>query len=227
MLKLPAIFLALCIPLTAFTQDSQPQVRVNYLNVCSPSETEQREIAAALSAATLKPVFDVEFEVARGRSVMSDATALTRQGAVPVSNWVRVRRELTPNSAIQNAQYSFSVDEKGMTETLALRARDAAKSGFLQISIQDSVTSGTPEQVLSANTPADRIRIERSGKSSLVLARCPGALQADYEPLFSKGSEIMRTYRSSLDVRRTVEADLARLRTKANARARSTSIKKK
>lgn len=134
--------------------------------------------------------------------------------AAPVSSWVRVRHEFPSKSAFSNAQYSFSVDEKGMTETLALRVRDAAKANdVLQISLQDSVTAGTPDAVLSSDTPVGRVRVERSGKSSLVLARCEGADQARYQPIFKTASELMAAYRKAMAVRSTVTGDLARLRT--------------
>jgi hypothetical protein len=194
----------------------QPNVHVNYLNVCSPSEAEQKEIAGALRSIPPQPSFATDFEVARGRSTMaeqpSDPDARTLVTQAPVSDWVRIRHEFAPTAVFSNAQYSFSLDEKGMAETLVLRSRDAGKSGVLQISIQDSVSSGTPEALLASDTPADRIRVERSGKASLVLARCPGADQAQFQPLFRTASEILMKYRAALNVRQTVPGDLARLR---------------
>ncbi|HYH00398.1 MAG TPA: hypothetical protein VD837_14795 [Terriglobales bacterium] len=209
-------------------QAQQPGVRVNYLNVCSPTEAEQREIAAALALVPLKPAFALDFEVARGRSTMPEQSAESPNTVItsaPVSSWVRIRHEFSPRSALSNAQYSFSFDEKGITETLALRVRDAAKNNnVLQISVQDSVRAGTPESVLASDTPVGRVRIERSGTASLVLARCSGTDQSAYEPIFRTASEIMAKYRRALRVRGTVQGDLARLRTattQPNGRSRS------
>lgn len=230
MLKSTAtILIILCIGVSVRAQNTpaaqQPNVRVNYLNVCSPSETEQKEIAAALSLASAKPSFAADFEVARGRSVISEQPsalgASTLMQAAPVSSWVRIRHDFVPSATLSNAQYSFSMDEQGMTETLVLRTRDASKSGVLQLSIQDSVTSGSAAAVLATNTPADRIRVERSGKGSLVLARCAGADQARYEPLFRTASQVMMRYREALDVAGTVPSDLARLNSSATAKKKS------
>lgn len=205
-------------------QSRQPEVRVNYLNVCTPSEAEQKEIAAALALVPMRPSFAIDFEISRGRSTMPEQNSDNANmvvNAAPVSSWVRVRHEFPANSAFSNAQYSFSLDEKGMTETLALRVRDAAKSNdVLQISFQDGVTAGTPEAVLSSDTPVARVRVERNGKSSLVLARCEGADQARYEPIFRRASEAMAAYRKAMAVRSTVGGDLARLRT-GNAQQRN------
>jgi hypothetical protein len=209
----------------------QPEVRVNYLNVCTPGEAEQKEIAAALALVPMRPSFDIDFEVSRGRSTMPDQSSDNPNmvvKAAPVSNWVRVRHEFPSKSAFLNAQYSFSVDEKGMTETLALRLRDAAKSNsVLQISFQDSVTTGTPDAVLSSDTPVGRVRVERSGKSSLVLARCEGTDQARYEPIFRTASEAMAAYRKAMAVRSTVSGDLARLQTGARGGARKSRAETK
>ncbi len=219
-----------CLALAAFAQEqpaaNQPQVRVNYLNVCTPSDTDQKEMAAALGTVPAKAVFATDFEVSRGRSTVTQAADETNPGGPEkptVSNWVRIRREIT-NGNFNNAQYSFSVDEKGMTETLVFRARDLSHS-VLQVSLQDSLTTGTPAQVLAANTPVDRIRIERNGKSSLVLARCPAADQSKYEPLFRAGSDVLARYRALLRVQQTVPADLARVAATSGTKKQSAGPK--
>ena len=61
----------------------QPQVRVNYLNVCSPSAEEQRQIAGALERISAHPKFAVDFEVARGRSTLSGSDLLVQNAAPP------------------------------------------------------------------------------------------------------------------------------------------------
>ena len=201
---------------------------MNYLNVCSPSEAEQGEIASALRDIPLRPSFAEDFEVARGRSTMEEQQSPNRNTVVekaPVSDWVRIRREFPASSAFSNAQYSFSTDKEGMTETLALRRRDVANGGVLQISFQDSVTAGTPEAVLSSETPSDRIRIERSGKSSLVLARCAEIDQSKMQPLFQQATNIMAHYRSLLFVRSIVPGELNRTRGEFAARKQSKHVR--
>ena len=191
-----------------------PEVHVNYLNVCTPSDADQKEIGAGLESVPAKPAFAADFEISRGRTSLTQSSPLEKNDganegvAAPekpsAARWVRIRRELQ-TGPFSNAQYSFSMEEKEMMETLVFRARDLSK-GVLEVSLQDTVTAGTPEAVLSANTPVDRIRIERNGKSSLVLARCPGANQGKYEALFRAGSDALAKYRAAL----ASEADRAR-----------------
>jgi hypothetical protein len=69
--------------------------------------------------------------------------------------------------------------------------------------------------MLSSNTPVSRIKLERFGKSSVVLARCSGAEgpppdQTAYEPIFQAATAIMSRYRDGLGVRRMVPQELAR-----------------
>jgi hypothetical protein len=175
-------------------------VRVNILNVCNPLADEQKEMAAGLVRVPRKPVFAADFEVARGRS-SAPGSAL--------SSWVRVRREFPAESPFSSVQYAFSVDEKGMVETLVFRLRDAAD--LVQIALEDKVSSGEPAAVLAADTPASRIRVERLGKTPRGLARCADTDQTAYEPLFATASDLLARYRKALDVRHTVGADLARL----------------
>lgn len=197
--------MALCIG-SAFAaaqqNPDQPQVRVNYLNVCTPAEPDQKELADALARIPLSPHFATDFEIARGRSSMENA---------PISDWVRVRREFPRTTPLIAAQYSFSVDEKSAVEALVFRTRD--QKDLLQVLIEDTVTgAASPAAVVTMNTPAERIRIERFGKSSLVLARCSEADQRAYEPLFRKASDILRDYRASLGVSRIVPHELAELK---------------
>ena len=199
------IVLALAAPLASAQQAppaGQPQVRINYLNVCTPSADEQKEIAAALARIPQKPGFGPDFEIARGRTTMPDA---------PVSTWVRVRHDFPDSALFSNAQYSMSVDEQRVVETLVLRFHEP--KDLLTISIEDGVSAATPAQVLATDTPATRLRIERVGKGSIGLARCQGADQSAYEPLFQSASQVLARYREALGVRRTVLSDLQRLGT--------------
>src|SRR2546425_4889486 len=87
------------------------------------------------------------------------------------ANYVRIRREFSVQALFSSVQYSFSVDPKNMVETMVFRVRDP--KDLMQFSVEDSASSVTsPAAMLNANTPASRIKLERFGKASVVLARC-------------------------------------------------------
>jgi hypothetical protein len=198
-----SIFGLLVVTLAAAAQNpppAQPPVKVNVVNVCAPSPEEQKDIAAVLGRLPMQPRFAIDFAVTRGRTTAPDA---------PISNWVRLRREFAADAPFTAAQYSFSVDEKGMIEALMFRAREG--SDLVQVVLEDKVTSGTPAALLSADTPATRIRVERLGKPNRGLARCPDSDQSTYQPLFDRASQVLRGYRKLLNVRSTVGAELAKL----------------
>jgi hypothetical protein len=187
-----------------------PPVRVNILNVCAPSEAEQKEIAGALARLPRHPSFGRDYEVARGRTTADDGRA---------ADWVRIRREYLSQSPLRAVQFSFSVDAKDNRETLVFYSRET--KGVIQVALEDQVAAGTaPAVVLAADTPVNHIRIERFGKPSLVLARCPQADQTAYEPLFRSASQIMAAYRTHLQARRMVPAELGRLIAPAKSKAR-------
>ena len=199
----------------AVAQEAQPktQVRVNYLNVCSPSDTDKTEIQAAIERLPAKPAFAVDYEIAHGKSTVTDDAVMAgprtkvSEGPMPVSNWVRIRKEFPEKSAFSNVQYSFSVADNRAVETLIFRLRDPKE--LLQVSISNSVTAvKNPAQIVATKTPADRIRIERFGKSSAVLARCQDSNQAAFEPLFQKATSILNLYREILNARHIVPMDL-------------------
>jgi len=176
-------------------------VHINYLNVCTPSEADRQEIVSALERIPTAPRFGPEFEIARGRSTAPDA---------PIASWVRVRREFPPDALLTNAQYSVSLDAKDIIETMVFRWREPKE--VMQVSIEDSVSSvAAPATVVSTDTPASRIRVERFGKASLGLSRCTQADQTAYESLFAVASHVMSRYRTALGVRDTVPPELARL----------------
>lgn len=216
MLKSALALLLLSTFAVAQTAPTKPQVRVNYLNVCNPSDAETREIASALARIVRKPAFTSDFEISRGKSSMTEAD-LQLQGMQPdpsqppsISRWVRIRREFPEASAFQNVQYSFSTSEGRVSETLVFRLRDP--KDVMQISLSDTISARSdPASVLSVDTPPSRIRLERFGKSSVVLARCPAVDQTAYQSYFGTASEIMAAYRASLAVRKTVLDDLARI----------------
>ena len=177
------------------------KVRVNYMNVCSPGVADKQEIVSALERIPTAPRFGPEFEIARGRSTVPDA---------PIASWVRVRREFPPDVPLINAQYSVSLDARDIIETIVFRWREP--KDVMQVSIEDSISNvASPATVVSTDTPASRIRIERFGKASLGLSRCPGADQSAYESVFSAASRVMSRYRAALGVRESVPSELARL----------------
>ncbi len=158
---------------------TQPQVKVNLLNVCTPSAEEQKEIAAALARIPKQPLFGNDFEVSRGRSTLSDMPNFLQpgqsaqvSGEPSVASYVRIRREFSVQALFSSVQYSFSDDGQNMVETLVLHVRDP--KDLIQVSLEDSASAVTsPAAMLAANSPASRIRLERFGKSSVALARCP------------------------------------------------------
>jgi hypothetical protein len=205
-------------------QQKGPPVRVNVLNVCTPGAAEQKEIGEALARIPAQPRWGTDFEVARGRTTLSQDAAAALTGkrsasstAGPISDWVRIRREFSAASPFLNALYSFSVDKEHMVETLVFAIRDP--KDLLQVSLSETVAAVTsPAAALAAGTPPDHIRLERFGKPSVVLARCaggPDAPQVDqsaYEPLFRQAATILATYRAALGARRTVPEELKRVR---------------
>ena len=229
-----ATALALIVPAFA-QQPSQPQVKVNVLNVCSPSADEQREISAALAKIPRQPLFSPDFEVARGRSSLDQDAAVMKAikgaqvGEAGIADWVRIRREFSVQATFSTVQYSFSTDPKNMVETVVFRVRDP--KDLMQLSIEDSASAVTnPATMLGASTPASRIKLERFGKSSVVLARCtasegggPAPDQSAFESLFRSASEVIANYRTLLGARRTVPDELARL---SNPRADKPTARK-
>jgi hypothetical protein len=222
-------FLILAFPLVAgiaFAQQSgQPEVKLNVLNVCSPSADEQQQLSSALAKIPKQPAFATDFEVDRGRSTLDASTDLLPAGSNntvvtggETASWVRIRHEFPASNAFSSVQYSFSVDPGNMVETLVFRLRDP--KDLISIAIEDSASSiTTSAAMLAANTPASRIKLERMGKSSVVLARCGAAEgsaapdQSKYEPLFQAASKALDNYRSLLGVRNLVPSELARMGT--------------
>jgi hypothetical protein len=178
----------------------QLKVQVHMMNVCAPSDEDKQVIVAALAQVPAKPKFSPDFEISRGRTTFPDA---------PVSTWARIRREFPSASVLTSVQYSMSVDEKALIETLVWRARDP--KDFLTITLEDRMSAvTTPAAALANDTPVSRIKIERFGKSSAGLARCETGNQSAFEPLFQSASRLMAGYRAALAVRSTVPAELSR-----------------
>ncbi len=180
--------------------ETKPQVKVNYLNVCTPGKEEQEIINAGLAAIQSKPVFSSDFEISRGRTTLKDA---------PDAKFVRLRRDFTADSPLMTAQYSMSTDSTNTIEILVLRPRDP--KDFLEIVMEARVSAGSasPAAVLATDTPAMRVRIERLNKSSAVLTRCQEADQSAYDPVFREASVIMARYRAALGLRTEFRSDIA------------------
>jgi hypothetical protein len=218
-------------------QPSQPQVKVNVLNVCTPSPDEQQEIASALARVPRQPLFGPDFEVDRGRSSLEERPGFLQAGEsarvssdATIANWVRVRREFSVQALFSTVQYSFSTDPKTMVETLVFRVRDP--KDLMQVAIEDSASAvTTPASMLGTSTPASRIKLERFGKSSVVLARCSASEngvqpdQSAYEPLFQSASTIVSKYRTLLGVRLTVPDELGRIDAEATTHTKPTAKK--
>ncbi len=204
-------------------QESKPQVKVNVLNVCTPSPEDKQEIAAALAKIPKNPAFGPDFEVARGRTTLEQSPDFLQAapGAQMTSSgesakWVRVRREFTAQNMFSTVQYSFSTDPKTMIETLVFHVRDP--KDVLQVSLEDSASAVTSAaSMLATNTPASRIKLERLGKSSVVLARCsaseagPAPDQSAYESLFQSASAIVSDYRKLLRAQQVIPDELSRV----------------
>jgi hypothetical protein len=206
--------------MSVLTFAQEPPVKVNVINVCTPSADAQKELSAALAKVPAKLTFASDYEVSRGHSTLDQSAAIPGMQPLPAgttssADWVRVRREFPASAPFTNAQYSFSVDAQNMVETLVLRVREP--KDLMQISIEDSASAvASPTAMLTSNTPVSRIKLERFGKPSVVLARCSGADgpatdQSAYVPIFQAASSIMNRYRDGLGVRRMVPQELARL----------------
>ena len=180
--------------------DPQTGVRVNYLNVCTPNEDEQKEIREALAKIPKKPQFGPDFEISRGLTTMENADT---------ARYVRLRRDMPEKSGFSTAQYSLSTDAKQTTETLVLKL--SAPKDLLMISFEDQVSAGAtqPSAMLDTDTPISRVKLERFGKSSLVLARCEGADQSVYEAIFREASQQMATFRKGLGLRTAFRREMA------------------
>ena len=214
----------------------QPKVKVNMLNVCTPSAEEQQEIAGALAKIPKQPLFSSDFEVSRGRSTLTDMPAMLEAGQAghvagepSVASYVRIRREFSVQAMFSSVQYSFSNDGVNMIETLVLHVRDP--KDLIQVSLEDSASSVTSAQsMLSTNTPVMRMRLERFGKASVALVRCegvaggPGPDQTKYEPLFHNATGVMGDYRGLLGVKATVPEELAKI--KADGTAPTSKMRK-
>jgi hypothetical protein len=177
-----------------------PPMRVNILNVCAPAEAERKEMEAALARIPQRPNFGRDYEITRGYTTAEEGSG---------SNWVRIRREFPNAMPLQAVQFSYIDDPKSARETTVFYAREA--KDVMQVALEAQAPGGSSAaSVLAADSPSNHIRIERFGKQSLVLARCPSADQSAYEPLFRTASQIMSAYRQGLGAKQIVPTELGR-----------------
>jgi hypothetical protein len=199
-------------PSAPSSSDQGPPVKFNILNVCTPDADSQKELASALSRLPKSPEFAADYEVSRGVATLDDGK---------ISKYLRLRRDLKPDSPLVTIQYSLSVDPTNTVETLVFRGRDVKE--LLALSIEDklSTSASKPSSVVAAETPASRVRVERAGKTTLGLARCEDVDQSKYEPIFSQASSVLAEYRRILRLRTMLAADLVWLNPKTGNQNRS------
>lgn len=194
----------------AATAPGSPKLRLNMVQVCTPSDVEKSELSAAMARVPEKPLLAPDFEVARGRT--------TERGEA--SDWVRMRRDFASDSPFTSVQFLLSVSATGMDETLVFHFKANKAGEPLQLSFSNQISAGTPAAVLNSDTPPDHIRLERFGKSSLILARCPNVDQGAYAPLFQMAEDRFARFRTVLQIRTTVPAELAQLKASRTAPSR-------
>ena len=178
----------------------------------------------ALARLKERPRFSADFEISRGVTTLTEAEARAAgvsSGSGP-SSWVRIRHEFPEKAALSHAQYTLSIEGGAAGESLALHLRDSRE--VLQVLISDAVT-GSASQAVQVNTPPERIRVERFGKSSIVLARCAGIDQAAYEPIFQAAGDILEKYRLAMGVKSIVPAELARLPAAKESEGKGSGVK--
>ena len=187
-------------------QEQNPAVKVNILNVCTPDAEAQRELKTALSRLPKAPSFSTDYEISRGVSTIEEGKS---------SKYVRLRRDVKGDSPLATIQYSLSADPANTVETLVFRGRDVKE--LLALSIEDKLSTDVskPAAVIQSDTPASRVRVERSGKTTVGLARCQEVDQAPYEPIFAQASAVLADYRRVLRLRSMLAGDVAWLNPKS------------
>ena len=185
---------------------NQPQIRLNYMNVCVPNAKDQEVLVSALNSMlpAASPIAD--YEQTRGRATTENEVVW----------YIRLRREFPAKSAFTTAQYTIQEDGEKMSEVLVLHPRDSKTT--LQILLEDSapLQSGPLASFLSVNSPVTRIKIERFGSSSVGLSRCEEADQHAYDAIFHQASQVFAAYRGSLGLKSLLRTDLTWLQERAS-----------
>ena len=196
----PALLLGQAAPAPSKSTDQNPPVKINVLNVCTPSADEQQELKQALTKLPKSPAFDTDYEISRGVStVEADKSA----------QYVRLRRDMKSGLPLATVQYSLSIDPDSTVETLVFRGRDA--KDLLALSIEDKLSTAVsrPSTVIQSDTPASRLRLERAGKTTVALARCEGVDQSHYDPIFAQASSVLADYRRLLKLHTMLARDIS------------------
>jgi len=176
----------------------QTKVRVNYLNVCTPTADDQATLLAALKRVPLDPRFAPDFEASHGLVTMKDA---------PTAKYVRLRHDMAEGSAFTAAQYSLSADKDNLVETLVLHPKDV--KDFLSLTLEATASAAAPAtSMVASQTPVNRIKMERFGKSSIVVAKCEQADQTALAPLFDAGSSVLDAYRTGMRIQSSLASEL-------------------
>jgi len=202
-------------PATPSQGSQAPPVRVTVLNVCHLSDADSKTMTAMLERIPQRPTFISDFEIARGVTTLDGAK----------SRWVRARHEFAPGGSFSTAQYTISVDASksssdALADTLVLRLRDPKE--IVQVSIESDVTTGRPAEVLGpGGAQASRIRLERAGATSIVLARCSGQDQSAGEPIFAAASRVLAAYRAAFHANEVMTTELARPDMRASSLTKS------
>jgi hypothetical protein len=188
--------------------EQNPPVKVNILNVCTPSADDQRELKAALAHPPKSPIFATDYEISRGVSTVQPGRS---------ARYVRLRRDFKSDSPLATIQYSLSTDPESTVETLVFRGRDV--KDLLALSIEDnlSTSASKPAAVIASDTPASRVRVERLGKSTVALARCEKVDQSEYGPIFAQASSVLAEYRRVLKLQTLLANDVAWLNSSSSA----------
>ncbi|HKD90997.1 MAG TPA: hypothetical protein VKB56_03810 [Terriglobales bacterium] len=202
-------------PATSGQGSQPPPVRLTVLNVCNLSDADAKTMTAMLDRIPQRPAFVSDFEIARGITTVDGAR----------SRWVRARHEFAPGGPFSTAQYTISMGAStpgsdALADTLVLRLRDPKE--IVQVSIESDVTTGRPVEVLGpGGAQASRIRLERAGATSIVLARCPDQDQSAREPIFSAALRVLAAYRKAFHANDVMLAELARPDVRASSALKS------
>ena len=191
-------------------------MKVNILNVCTPGVVEQQEMRLALARLPKAPTFVTDYEISRGISTLEGGKS---------AKYIRLRREFKSDSPLETIQYSLSSDAENTIETLVFRGRDV--KDLLALSIEDKLSTSVskPSTVIQTDTPASRFRVERSGKTTLAMARCEGVDQSQYAPIFAQASAVFADYRRLLKLRTMLANDIAWLNSSTTPNGRGVSKK--
>jgi hypothetical protein len=187
--------------------EQNPPVKVNVVNVCTPDADAQQQLMGALARLPKSPGFTSDYEISRGVATLEEGQS---------AKYVRLRREFKSDSSFATVQYSLSFDPASTIETLVFRGRDV--KDLLALSIEDKLSTSVskPAAVVSSDTPASRLRVERAGKTTLGLARCTDVDQAPYEPIFAQASATLAAYRHVMRLRAMLATDISWLNSGAN-----------